>query len=144
MTDKYKRLFIDILDQYSQFIENTLKEAPGQGRFLLPSPQIIQQKLENNDNNKTLLELLFAPSEPATNPKRDVREYAFLPIAPCSKECPKPILIGSCMLEPEPSISEPEPELAPTSSSLSCFDFDNQLYASNKVNINNFEDCFLL
>lgn len=130
-TKKYKRLFLDILDQYSKFIEVTIREAPGQGRFLLPSPLELQKTLENDNSKRTLLELLFEPKESTS--KCAPENYAFLPLGPCHESYPEPMQLGACQLKPEPSIAQPEPELAPTSSSLSCFNFNNDIFASNKV-----------
>lgn len=111
-----------------------MNQAPGQGRFLVPSPQLLVQTLKNRDNDKTLLQLLFDPSLTSSATKDVPQEdYSFLPTQPCNKDCQKPILIGACTVKSESSISEPEPELAPTSSSLSCFNYDNQVFASNKV-----------
>lgn len=130
-TKKYKKLFLDILDQYSQFIEYTMNESPNQGRFLLPPLHCIKHNLENKCNRKTVLELMFDRKVCST--KTTACEYAFLPIEPCNWGCPKPMVLGACVLPPEPVIPEPEPELEPTSSSLSCFDYNNDVYASIKV-----------
>lgn len=137
----FKRLFRDVLDQYSQFIECTLNEAPGQGRFLVPTQQQLLQALQVTEHGRTVLDGVFEPRRQcegnSNNVRRDINEYRFLPMVPCNQECLKPIRIGACLLEPEPSIAEPEPEPSPTSSSLSCFNFKDDVYASNKVRIHN-------
>lgn len=153
---KLKTIFSDMLKQYADFVEWSLGENNDQGKYLISmqkcfaslmlEPQHAHGYFDCVNTSGAVPVCHAMPKIPEANAsttaavnKRigtsvDGPRTVFLPKeANVAAGNDDPLFVAACEIQKEPSIVEEESVCSPVSSSLSCFDFDGKIYASNKV-----------
>lgn len=157
---KLKLVFTNMLKQYADFVEWSLGENNEQGKYLISVQKCLADLLLEQQHPHGFFDCCATFGVPVSNalaqqtrakpaPRTAAMQRRqrighgdgakvaqFLPHDRRETEDhPRggPLFVAACEVKSEPSIAEEVHECTPVSSSLSCFDFDGKIYASNKV-----------